>query len=391
MVEVCSRRVAVLAGSSLSWREKIMRGIARYAHEHGPWHVYTAPEGTEDSVFFSDNYRWDGVIVRVTSDSRSRRVLALGVPAVSIGSVRVKSRRLPRVRVNDEKLTALAAQHLRSSGLRRFAYCNYLPQRGAEDRGPAFARHVAEHGAPCDFYCDFSRLKPGASWQARQRDLARWLRRLEKPVGLFTWNADIACQVVEACHLAGVDVPGAVAVLSGDEDMKCELSRPTISAIEIPAERIGYEAATLLDRMMSGAPSPAEVLIEPSAVIAVRESSKNVQADGWEVYQAVRFLREHAAEAITVDAAAQEVQVSRRWLERHFQRLLGRTPHEELRSARLELAQKLLLETEWPLAEVARAVGLTSAPYLNFVFRRAIGCTPAEFRSRFQPRRTSKP
>ena len=65
------RRVAVLAGSSLGWREKIIRGIAGYAHEHGPWHVYTAPEGTEDSVFFSENYRWDGVIVRVTSDRRS--------------------------------------------------------------------------------------------------------------------------------------------------------------------------------------------------------------------------------------------------------------------------------------------------------------------------------
>ena len=296
--------------------------------------MYTAPEGTEDSVFFSQNYRWDGVIVRVTSDSRARRVLALGVPAVSIGSVRMKSRRLPRVRVDDEKLTALAARHLRG-GLRRFAYCNYLPRRADEDRGPAFARHVAADGCPCDFYCEFSRLKPGASWQARQRDLARWVRRLDKPVGVFTWNADIACQVVEACHRAGVEVPGEVAVFSGDEDMKCELSRPTISAIEIPAERIGYEAAALLDRMMSGAAAPTQVLIEPSGVIAVRESSKSVQVDGWEVHRAVRFLREHAAEAITVDAAAREVQVSRRWLERHFQRLLGRTPHDELRAARL--------------------------------------------------------
>src|SRR5277367_5404890 len=120
MARARSYRVAVLAGSSLGWREKIMRGIAGYAHEHGPWHVYTAPEGTEDSVFFAENYRWDGVIVRVTSDNRSRRVRALGVPAVSIGSVKVKNARMPRVRVDDEKLTAMAARHLRAGGLRRF-------------------------------------------------------------------------------------------------------------------------------------------------------------------------------------------------------------------------------------------------------------------------------
>jgi LacI family transcriptional regulator len=104
------------------------------------------------------------------------------------------------------------------------------------------------------------------------------------------------------------------------------------------------------------------------------------------VYRAVRFLREHAAEAITIDVVAHEVQVSRRWLERHFRRVLGRTPHEELRAARLELAKKLLLETDWPLPAVAQSAGLTSAPYLNYVFRRGAGCTPSEFRRRFRPR-----
>ena len=42
-----------------------MRGIAGYAHEHGPWHIYSAPEGAEDSLFYSKSYRWDGVITRV--------------------------------------------------------------------------------------------------------------------------------------------------------------------------------------------------------------------------------------------------------------------------------------------------------------------------------------
>lgn len=380
------RRVAVLAGSSLGWREKIMRGVAGYAHEHGPWHVYTAPEGTEDSLFFSETYPWDGLIVRITSSRFARRILERTVPAVSIGSVKIHSRKLPRVKVNDETLTAVAAKHLLAGGLRAFAYVSYFHSRNDEDRGPAFARHVGKAGCPCDFYSDECKLRLGASWQSRQRDLARWLRRLSKPVGIMTWNADIACQVVEACHSAGIVVPRDVAILSGDEDeAKLELSAPPLSAIEIPAERIGYEAAALLDRLMQGEPPPEQpVTVEPEGAVIVRGSSRAAGEDDWELQQALRYIREHAAEPIGVDDIAASVQVSRRSLERRFRDVLGHAPHHELRQTRLELAKKVLLETSWPLARVAHASGFSSAAYLVHVFRELVRCTPAEFRHQFR-------
>jgi len=380
------RRVAVLVGSSLSWREKVMRGIAGYAHEHGPWHVYTAPEGTEDTLFFSEKYRWDGAIVRVLSDRLSRRLRALGVPAVSIGSVRVHSGDLPRIKVDDAKLSRLAVRHLVAIGLRHFGFCTFFRRRTDEDRGLAFARLLAEQGCECHFYCEFSRLRAGAGWQARQRDLARWLRRLEKPVGVFAWNADLACQLVEACHAAGLNCPQDVAVLSADEDIKCELSSPTVSALEIPAVRMGYEAAVLLDRLMDGGPPPAEpILVSPPEAITIRESTSSAGLKDGDIHRAAEFIRAHAREPITVAQVARDLQVSRRWLERHFQRVLGRSPHGELRRVRLEQAKKLLLETDWAMTKIARATGLTSAPYLNHVFRRETGLTPAQFRQRFRP------
>ncbi len=381
------RRVAVLAGSSLGWREKIMLGIAAYAHEHGPWHVYTSPEGTEDSLFFSERYPWDGLIVRVTSGRLAKRILARQVPAVSIGSVKVSHRKLPRVKVNDDRLTAIAAKHLLGGGLRSFAYVNYFRSRYDEDRGPAFARHVGNVGCPCAFYCDSSRLAPGASWQSRQRELAGWLRRLEKPVGILTWNADVACQVLEACHSAGIAVPRDVALCSGDEDVaKLELCGPPVSAVVIPAERIGYEAAALLARLMDGEPAPEQpVTVEPEGGVIVRGSSNPAGSDDWEIQQALRYIREHAAEPITVQTVAESLQVSRRSLERRFRQVLGHAPHQELRQARLELAKKYLLETDWPLTRVARASGFTSAAYLVHVFHVLARCTPAAYRRRLGP------
>ncbi len=381
------RRVAVLAGSSLGWREKVMRGVAAYAHDHGPWHVYTAPEGTEDSLFFSETYPWNGLIVRITSRRFASRIVARRIPAVSIGSVKIHSPRLPRVKVNDETLTALAAKHLLGGGLRVFAYVSYFRSRNDEDRGPAFARHVGKAGCPCDFYSDFSKLAPGASWQSRQRDLARWLRRLTKPVGVMTWNADIACQVVEACHSAGIAVPRDVAICSGDEDeAKLELAAPPLSAVQIPAERIGYEAAALLDRLMNGAPPSGQpVTVEPEDAVIVRGSSQAAGQDDWELQQALRFIREHAADPISVDDIAASIQVSRRSLERRFQSVLGHAPNHELRKTRLELAKKVLLETDWPLVRVASVSGFSSAAYLVHVFNNLVRCTPSEFRRRLRP------
>jgi LacI family transcriptional regulator len=380
------RRVAVLAGSSLTWREQVMRGIASYANAHGPWHVYTAPETAENSVFFSDHYKWDGLIVRPTSDRFVRRIVSLGVPAVGIGSVRVPALRLPRVKVDDDLLTRAAAAHLISGGLRRFAYCGFFPGKNAEDRGLAFAKAVEEKGYPCSFYSDFAAASAGDTWQKRQRDLARWVKKLEKPVGIITWNPDVGCQLIEACHSAGVKVPDDVAIVSADDDkMKCELTRPTLSAMEIPAARIGYEAAALLDSLMQGGNPPAEpILLRPAGVVTVRESSDTASLADRDVHQALQFIREHAAEPISVDQVARAAQVSRRWLERHFRRVIGRSPHEQILQARLDLAKRLLLETDWPASRIATASGFSSASYLNCAIRRDTGMTPIGFRKRYR-------
>lgn len=379
-------RVAVLIGSSLAWREAVMRGIASYVNAHGHWHVYSAPETAENSVFFSERYKWDGLIVRPTSDRFVRRILSLGVPTVSIGSVRVPSDRLPRVKVDDDALMRAAAAHLISGGLRRFGYCNLFPKKAAEDRGPAFARIVGEQGYPCDFYSDSARVSAVDTWQKRLRDLARWVKRLEHPVGVVTWNPDVGCQLVEACHLAGVAVPDRVAIVTADDDpVKCEMTSPTVSAVAIPAARIGHDAAALLHRLIGGGAAPAApILVPPTGIVTARESSATADPADREVGQAVQYIRDHVRDGTSVADVARAVGVSRSWLERHFRRVLGRAPHEEILRARLAEAKRLLVETDWAAARVAAACGFSSASYLNYCLRRETKLTPLQFRRKFR-------
>ena len=84
--------------------------------------------------------------------------------------------------------------------------------------------------------------------------MARWLKRLPKPIAIMTCHDDRGLQVLDACHRVGLTVPDQVAILGIDNDpFLCNLSNPPLSSIDVNPERIGYEAAAVLDRLMQGA------------------------------------------------------------------------------------------------------------------------------------------
>jgi hypothetical protein len=71
---------------------------------------------------------------------------------------------------------------------------------------------------------------------------------MEKPVGLFACDDTRAIWALEACRHLGLPVPDQVAVTGADDDeVRCCLAFPTLSSVRVPARRVGYEAARLLD------------------------------------------------------------------------------------------------------------------------------------------------
>ena len=65
--------------------------------------------------------------------------------------------------------------------------------------------------------------------------------------------------VIESCHRLGLRVPHDVAVVGvNDDPVACETSLPALTSIEQDGERIGFEAARMLDQLMSGRPLEAQ-------------------------------------------------------------------------------------------------------------------------------------
>src|SRR4029079_14400871 len=128
----------------------------------------------------------------------------------------------------------------------------------------------------------------GRLW-LQDRSVRRWLLKLTRPVGVFAVDDTWGFQLAAGCSQAGLHVPEEVAIVGVDnDDLLCELARPSLSSIPPSAHKVGLEAAALLNRMLQGAPAPQESLLIPPGDVVCRRSSDTLAIADDDVSKAVR-------------------------------------------------------------------------------------------------------
>lgn len=222
-------------------------------------------------------------------------------------------------------------------------------------------------------------------WKKSNQKKVKWLRRLPKPVAIFTNEDTPARYLADLCRQLGLEIPDDVALLGvGNDELECRLTMPLLSSIAVPSQHIGYEAAALLDRLMAGQPAPDEPILLPPLRVITRHSTDIMALEDEVVQAALQYIRRHASEPIRVAEVADAVTVGRRDLERRFRRLLDRSVLEEIHRVRIGQAAVLLADTHLPISTVARRAGFTSSRQLDGLFARHKGMTPTAFRRRAQ-------
>ena len=88
---------------------------------------------------------------------------------------------------------------------------------------------------------------------------------------------------------------------------------------------------------------------------------------------------------ITVADMAQAARLSPAHFSRQFRAAFGESPHQYLLTRRLERAATLLRTTDWTVARVCTAVGLTSVGSFTTSFGRMYGRSPGEYRRASPP------
>ncbi|HBO42341.1 MAG TPA: XylR family transcriptional regulator [Planctomycetaceae bacterium] len=386
------RRVALLIESSRAFGRDLLRGIATYARAHEHWAFFHQERAVRDPAPARlADWRADGIIARIETTKHIEQIRRLGVPVVDVfGLHRLDG--IPSVEVDQEAVVRLAIEHLRERNLPHFAFCGYPGLFFSDARSRLFVRLLAEAGHDVHVY-ETTRQRPNTGLSRVEMrslrcaaHLAAWVKSLPKPTGLMACNDMRALQVLEACAEQRIAVPDEVAVIGVDNDaVQCELCDPPLSSVDPAARQVGYEAAALLDRMLSGRkPVTNPILIKPSVVVA-RQSTAVLAVSDPHVADAVRFMHARCCEPIRTADVARHAGVSRSTLERRFTRSLGRSPSAELARMRLERVRELLQHTDLSLRAIADRAGFDHVESMCRLFKKHAGQTPGAYRRQAPP------
>ena len=94
----------------------------------------------------------------------------------------------------------------------------------------------------------------------------------------------------------------------------------------------------------------------------------------------------YANESVNINALSDILQVHRSTLTQVIRQNTGMTPGGYLYDFRLRKALELLAYTNNPIAEVAKACGISNPCYFSKVIHRAVNCSPRAYRKRTQPK-----
>lgn len=97
-----------------------------------------------------------------------------------------------------------------------------------------------------------------------------------------------------------------------------------------------------------------------------------------------RWLEQHHAQAVTLEAMAAQLHCSPRTLLRRFKEATGLTPNEYLQRARISAAEALLAAGGLAVEQVALRVGYENRAAFARLFKTLTGETPAAYRRRFR-------
>ncbi|AQT69090.1 Xylose operon regulatory protein [Anaerohalosphaera lusitana] len=378
--------VLVLLESSREYGCGLLRGIATYSSLYGPWNLereipfYLANENSSED---NDPCRWvaDGIITRDTT--RARQLNRSLTPVIFASYMEEHTESAARLMTNDQSVGKMGAKHFLERGFRSFGYVGYKNMFWSTKRGVSFCEELQRNGFAAECYSQ-SAKDSGSDMLKEQLVLADWLKSLEKPCGVFCCNDDQAQQVVRASRHADLRIPEDIGVLGVDNDeIICTLANPSISSIALNLEAAGFQAAQLLDQMMSGEQVPPETIrVEPSYVVT-RQSSDISAIQDADVAAAVSFIRRNCRKPIQVDDVLQAVSVSRRCLYEKFKRELKCGVYAFIKKKRVEQIERRLIETDMSICQIALEFGFTSTDYIAQYFRSQKGVNPLEFRKQF--------
>jgi len=355
---------------------RFQRGVAHYAKQAG-WHL------SLDFIYSNElpwGWRGDGCIAMLGRPEFGEFIRSLDVPIVDV--THQTSSDAPRIHEDDHAIGTLAAEYFLKLGFKHFACYSTDTFEVSKVRRDSFTAEIAKAGHTVSFMeWDRYAKQKGRDWGQRTAWLTRELAALQKPAAVFCIDDRMAVSVIDSCRESDIRMPDEVAVLGvGNLEIACECSAVSLSSIRIDFEALGFQAAELLDGIMSGERPPTEPLLLPPLGVEERRSTYTMALDDPAGREALRFMMDNFAASIGVQDALKASGLTRRQLTYITRKELGIAPAKLLEDIRTKKACELLRTTNFPVKRVAYETGLGTALRLQRIFRRRFQTTPTAWR-----------
>ena len=389
------RKILLLVEKSRAAGSQFIKGFSRYANIYGPWQIYSLPPLylTKSTIHLSRQtyINWLAQIKKLYLDAVVLRDIysyddfqKMGIPILVFREIVKQIPKAHSLSTDSRKISSLASKYFLARGYKNFMFCGFSGIPWSEERNEYFIREIEKEGLKVHSF-NFSEYNRTIFFDKELNKLSELIKSLPKPLAVFSCNDDCSQKVLEACRNANSRIPEDAAILGVDNDeLICNLANPSLSSIVLNFEKAGFEAAEILDLALNGKLKKFKKIVVEPTEIATRASTDIIAIDSSDVKEAIKFIRTHSDQNITVSDVISATSVSRRVLEKLFAKELNISIHSLIKQARVSMICKMLTETNMTIKEIAYKLNFTDTNHISRYFKSEKGITLTDYRRKYK-------
>ena len=365
---------------SHAFGRNFVQGVADFSYRKN-WRLASINHAS----FKKDISDYDGIIMRVFDDETEVMARKARKPLVDIFCEHPRTYGA-QITTDHLRTAGLAADFFLARGYRHFAWCGIGDLASSVDDGKAFENVVRKTGMTfARFECPhgtndlIGKVSPDRLPEPKK--LRAFLLSLPRPCAIFTYNDHVAYAVMRTVLDLGLKVPEEISILGADNDPFVCLTAPIpISSIDSDAHGLGYNAARMLDAIMSSAPrrKTHRIFFQPPRELVERQSTAFFPSDKEWLSDILLKIEQKLGDGISTAEVIELSGYSATYVESIFKKSFKMSIHDYIVSQRMNRARDLLRKGDLSIKTIAYECGFSSPQYFCRAFRKRFGHAPSQ-------------
>ena len=381
-------KILLLLDFAEEYHKNLLQGIIRYSREFGPWVFFRMPIYYRETIGIDGILKWakdwgaKGLIGQLHNNSEIWKFTNEGISVIA-QDFQERFKDVPNITGAYHETGRLGAEYFLRKGFKNFAFYGFKNIVWSRERAEGFEEKIKEAGYSVHYF-EHRKSRSMDLWYYKPSLLSKWLKSLPKPIALMTCDDNQGLHITEAGRHAGIRIPEDVAVLGVDNDENiCFLSDPPLSSISSDVEKGGYEAARVMQQMITaGKTNSDNIIVKPTHIIT-RASTDIYSTNDELIVKTLKYVHLNIDKNIKVGQVLKEVPMCRRSLEKRFIITTGYPVYKYIYQLRIEKFMKKLLETDMTITEIAHELGFEDTKNISRQFKQMKGLTPLEYRKKY--------